>query len=306
MIADAIDWSATRQQCPNEQCAGKRSKSVGIKLGDDGRPFAHCFRCHTVWRQDGDRPQRTGVLRVDVEQQRRRELAAEHARRKSLAEEQERHAEAATCACGMWTASSPVMDELGDHRTTAGQHPYLQRKRVLAHGTRVDRHGCLVVPMYVDEAMVNLQRINAAGEKRFLAGGRTRGAHFVISDSALDDNIVYITEGFATGATVAEARGLPVVVAFSAGNLVEATKAARKLYHDAVLIVAGDNDATQGNPGETRARDAVKEVARCYAVTPTEGGDWNDLFIAHGWTAVNDALAAFEQAAVRDDEARHG
>jgi len=307
VIADVIDWTATRQQCPTEQCAGKRGKSVGIKLGDDGRPFAQCFRCHSVWRKDDDRPRRTGVQRVDVEQQRRREVAAEHARRQALADEQVRHAAAAARACGMWTASSAVMDEAGDHRTIAGQHPYLQRKRVLAHGTRVDRHGCLVVPMYVGDVMVNLQRINADGEKRFLAGGRTRGAYFVITDGVLDDAVVYIAEGFATGATVAEARGYPVIVAFSAGNLAEAAKAARDLYRDAVLIVAGDNDTTTaGNPGEARARDVMREVSRCHVITPDECGDWNDLYVAYGWEAVIEPLATLEQEVLRIDlGARH-
>src|SRR5436309_1275348 len=57
------------------------------------------------------------------------------------------------------------------------EHPYLTRKQIAAHGTkREDRTNFLLVPLHdADGALQNLQRIDPAGEKRFLKGGVKQG-----------------------------------------------------------------------------------------------------------------------------------
>jgi putative DNA primase/helicase len=52
-----------------------------------------------------------------------------------------------------------------------------------------------------------------------------------------------------------------VAVAFDSGNLEPVAKSLRKLYPDAALIVAADDDhQTEGNPGRTAAAGAAKAV----------------------------------------------
>ena len=67
-----------------------------------------------------------------------------------------------------------------------------------------------------DGEIWSLQTIDADGGKLFMPGGRKRGCMFWIGEPS--DRIV-IAEGFATGASIHEATGLPVAVAFDAGNL---------------------------------------------------------------------------------------
>jgi putative DNA primase/helicase len=50
------------------------------------------------------------------------------------------------------------------------------------------------------------------------------------------------SEGWATGATLHEATGLPVVVAFNAGNLLLVAKLIRREYPAARLVICADND----------------------------------------------------------------
>ncbi|SRR6266516_875828 len=56
----------------------------------------------------------------------------------------------------------------------ATKHPYLDRKRVKAHGVRT-MYGRLVVPMLSAEgSLQSIQWISSDGAKRFLKGGRTK------------------------------------------------------------------------------------------------------------------------------------
>lgn len=158
-------------------------------------------------------------------------------------------------------------------------HPYLVRKDIQAHGMRVDRHGNLVVPVYVRRALVSLQFIAPDGSKRFLRGGRTQGGYCPISG---DRSSVILCEGFATGATLAEATGHFVVVAFNAGNLQAVAEYTRRQFPSGDIVVAADNDrATTGNPGLQKATEAARAIHARLAVPEfpphVPGSDFNDL-----------------------------
>lgn len=178
-------------------------------------------------------------------------------------------------------------------------HPYLTRKRVAAYGLRIARHdhrarlwndeagawqdvaagraGDLLVPMR-DEAgeLANVQRIDAAGRKRFIMGGRAHGCHHRIEGHT---GRTVLAEGYATGATWHEATGDSVVLAFSAGALpVVAAYAGADL-------VAADNDAK--GAGE----NAAKATGLRYHMPPTIGMDWNDYAAAHGLDGLRAAVA---------------
>jgi putative DNA primase/helicase len=96
-------------------------------------------------------------------------------------------------------------------------HPYLKKKKVKAHGVKVNNDGRLMVPLY-DESyqLSSLQYIDESGGKLYHQGGRVGGCYFTIG---MPTDTIYVVEGFATGATVREVTGSMVVVAFSASNL---------------------------------------------------------------------------------------
>jgi phage/plasmid primase-like uncharacterized protein/transposase-like protein len=197
-------------------------------------------------------------------------------------ERKQRHQQAAEEAAQIWAAA-----------TAADGHPYLQRKGVWPHGVRQDRDGLLLVPMRdASGALCSLQSIDVDGSKMFLPGGRTAGCYFAIDG---DRATVYVTEGFATGASIREATGAAVAVAFSAGQLTEVAKAIREKFPDAELVVAADNDVRadgSDNTGVIRATEAASATGARLAVPELDGGkcDFNDVAVAAGLDEVRRQL----------------
>ena len=175
-------------------------------------------------------------------------------------------------------------------------HGYLVQKRVGAHGMRLYKD-LLVVPLRdADGALHSLQQISAKGEKRFLVGGRVAGCCHVIGEPQ-DGAILILCEGYATGASIYEATGRPVVVAFNAGNLKPVAKAWWAKLPNAKFVLAADNDQwTDGNPGLAKAIEAAKAVGGIVVVprfkdTSGEPTDFNDLCRLEGNEAVRVQLA---------------
>jgi putative DNA primase/helicase len=123
------------------------------------------------------------------------------------AERQAKQSDAAMKAAAIWHHARPANDD----------HPYLLRKGIKAHGAKLHK-GALVIPLRDGTALYSLQFIREDGTKRFLTDGRIKGCYFSIG-STKDKAAICIAEGFATGATIHEATGHPVAVAFNAGNL---------------------------------------------------------------------------------------
>ena len=177
------------------------------------------------------------------------------------------------------------------------EHPYLTTKGIGVHGLR--RHdGALVVPMYKGQELVSLQFIGADGRKRFMAGGEAKGCYFPIGSL---EGTICIAEGYATGASIHEATGHAVAVAFSAGNLAPVAKELRDRFPDARLILCADDDAkAPGNPGVSKAREAALVGAAELAVPefgserPPEVTDFNDLHQLRGLDAVRACVEASE------------
>ena len=95
-------------------------------------------------------------------------------------------------------------------------HPYLARKGIQPHGVKTEGDN-LLIPVYDStRQIVSLQTITQDGSKFFMSDGRVKGCYFSIGKPT--DNMV-IAEGFATGASINEATGGAVAVAFNAGNL---------------------------------------------------------------------------------------
>lgn len=210
------------------------------------------------------------------------------------ASQQAAHAAAAADAVAQWEAASDT-----------GTSPYLARKGVQAHGVRFAPDGCVLVPLRdAAWALWNLQRIAperpADGtDKLFLKGGRKSGLWHWCGDPAGAD-VLLIAEGYATAASLHQATGRPVAVAFDAGNLVHVTKALRQQYRAALLVLCGDDDRdtearTGSNTGRVKAEAAARTV-RGLAVFPAglaeDGSDFNDMHQAQGLQAVGACVEA--------------
>ena len=181
---------------------------------------------------------------------------------------------AAKKAENIWNATSEASD-----------HAYLLKKKVLSYGLK-NYKGCLVIPLRdVDGKLWSLQFINENHEKRFLSGGKKKGCFFLIG--SLADN-VFVCEGYATGATIYECTGEPVVVAFDAGNLKPIVEALHKKYPHLKMILCADNDCYgEINTGVEKAKEAAKSVGAKVVIpsfkdTSTQPTDFNDLMILEG------------------------
>ena len=84
---------------------------------------------------------------------------------------------------------------------------------------RLDADDNLLIPMYYDGIIVNLQAVTPSGEKRFLPHGRVSGCSYAITSITDRASTILLGEGYATAATRFEATGLPTVMAFPAHNL---------------------------------------------------------------------------------------
>jgi putative DNA primase/helicase len=171
---------------------------------------------------------------------------------------------------------------------------------VKSHGLRQDEKGNLLIPLHdVDGKLWSLQVIRRDGIKSIARDSRMTGNFYAMGPLETAPAVI-IAEGYATGATVREATGYPVVVAFSAGNLKPVAEALRAKYLDKALYIAADNDherEQQGKPnvGREKAEEAAR-AADAHVLLPRlekgQGTDWNDLALAAGMAEVRVQLEA--------------
>ncbi|MBN8431826.1 PriCT-2 domain-containing protein [Microbulbifer salipaludis] len=123
------------------------------------------------------------------------------------------------------------------------------------------KKGFFALPLVdIDGNLWNLQVITPKGKKLFLRGGRKSGLFAWLGQPDPRMPLVLV-EGFATGASVREATGCPVVVCFDCGNLMPVAVQLRGHYPEQHLVFAADDDAgTKDNPGVSKARAAAKAV----------------------------------------------
>ena len=153
-------------------------------------------------------------------------------------------------------------------------HPYLKRKGIQTHGVRITGDGRLMAPLYdADGTLSTLQYIDEQGGKLYHPGGQTGGKFWQIG--TMDEpGTLFVAEGFATAATIHETSDRPVVVAYSASNLVPVTGTLREMYGSTQdIVIVADHDAS--GVGQRYAEQAsAKYGARM--VMPSILGDAND------------------------------
>ena len=216
----------------------------------------------STWAADGKRM-------TEAERQSFAKLI-EVAKIKAQAERRAEHEARAIEARSEWAAAEPANPA----------HPYLIRKGVKPHNLR-QRGGLLIVPLFDAFGLLwNVQRIAADGGKRFKPG-RAGGLFSPIGDLTNPATIL-ICEGWATGATLHEETGHPVLCAMNAGSLLPVATAARSAWAGAELVICADNDRqTKSNPGVTYATAAAKATGAKLIVPQfpdgVPGSDFNDL-----------------------------
>jgi len=177
-------------------------------------------------------------------------------------------------------------------------HPYLSKKGIGVHGARATGDGRLVVPLYdQDGTLSTLQYIDHEGGKLYHPGGQTGGKFWQLG--SLDEpGPLYVAEGFATAATIHETTTRPVVVAYSASNLVPVTGKLREMHGPGQeIVIVADNDAS--GVGQRYAKQAGANYGARTVVPPIqgdandyvqEGHDLSALLVHQTGTAVIDKL----------------
>jgi putative DNA primase/helicase len=164
--------------------------------------------------------------------------------RKRADNEQKRRAEqAAMRADKMWRKLQ-----------TDGDCDYLHRKGIAAHGVRFTKDGAMAIPMLDTSGRIwglqfildktrqseKIKKLNGR-DKQYWPAGIAKKAHFHLIGTPT--YLLLVAEGYATAASLHEATGFPVAVAFDAGNLHSVCQALKKRYPHASILICSDDDA---------------------------------------------------------------
>ncbi len=255
--------------------------------GQDGAYIIHLDKPINIWWQNWQTGN-TGTWSVkDGKRLTKEEREALNQRiaddqRKAEEDRQKRYAEAAQRAEMLWKDGTPIEGQ---------EHDYLKKKGVQSFGLRVC-NGALTVPVRGESGKLqSLQFIRGDGVKRFLTDGKMSGGFFHIPAKDKSKNgTLYIAEGYATAASVHEATGCAVLVAFNAGNLLAVAQMARRRYPEREIVLCADYDNPSeqspqaGGVGVAKATEAAKAIGGRLAIPDLDGqkADFNDLAQAKG------------------------
>lgn len=269
---DTISTSGKLERFSSSGKPGDKSGWYVLHIHHQGAAGAYgCWRSgvRETWGSSTGK----GRLRADEWQQIQAAIA--EGRKQAAAERASRATQAHQKAVAMWGAS----------QAADPAHPYLLRKRVGAYGIR-QLGKLLLVPLCdFDGVLHSIQTITPEGDKRFLSGTPKRGLFHLLGESLHHPHRVYLCEGYATGASLYEAVGVPVIMAFDAGNLLPVATTYRAMFPHVPLILCADNDRkTEGNPGLTHAREVARQVRGVSLIipefaetAPLDFSDFNDF-----------------------------
>lgn len=160
---------------------------------------------------------------------------------------------------------------------------YLARKKIKPYGTKQQNEN-LLIPIYnKDRIICGLQTIAPDGTKHFEYESKIDGNYFALNEDS-DNSVIYIAEGMATCASIAEATGAAVICAFSAGNLPAVAKNIRAQCQNAIVIAAD-------NKSEAEKAFAEKAALACdgFVSLSDHKKDFNDMAVEG--IDINEALS---------------
>lgn len=157
---------------------------------------------------------------------------------------------------------------------TEGDSGYLAKKQVGAFGIKFHpKKDLIAVPVTDTKGKLFALQLIRSGlpadskipSKQFWPRGAEIKGHFHTIGNLAGAKVIFIAEGYATGASIHTAINAPVVVAFNANNLTPVAKEIAKANKYAKIVICADDDyLTDGNPGVTQAQNAALSV----------GGEW--------------------------------
>jgi len=231
---------------------------------------------------------------LDPQQRAERQQQQQAAIEQAAQDKALRYAQTATKAHAIWQGCHYIDNN----------HPYLQAKGVNTYGLRcysgdlmisgMACQDCLVIPASDNTGQIHtLQFISPTGEKRFLANGNKQAHYHLISGN---NEQVLVCEGYATGASLHQATGYSVAVAFDASNLLPVSLALQTAYPNTPLMICADNDHEKpkntGLEAANKAALAVNGIVSYPVFTGTGEGlkDFNDLAQVEGLETVKTAI----------------
>lgn len=283
---------------------GSSVATFGYFQGDQNHKFQWKCRDNVQKQTDAERD-------AYFAEQRRLEVE-----RKTKAEEETRQkqAEAAVRANKTW-----------DMAHTDPNHPYLIAKGIQPHNSRVDpKTGELLIPMSsAPNTLASLQRIRLTEKgdedfiperntfvKKFQFEGQVLETYCMMGNRENTERFIILCEGFATAASISEARpeGL-VMAAMTANNMVVmAQRLKETLPEEYTIMVAADNDVYPKKDGRImnvglNTAEHIKECGDIEYVLPTfdnvdvsaKPKDFNDLHQLCGVDEVRKQLDAVLQ-----------
>lgn len=228
---EAFDmWDRWSQQ--SDSYRSRDARSVWKSIKNPTRTIASLFYDA---RANGYRPD-TPYTPPSAEEQARRQAEAAAAREAAQRQQQENHLRVSKTAQRIWRNAAPA----------SLAHPYLAAKGItdpaVLGGIRQSEYQGVLnlqIPIYRDGTLYNLQSISPDGGKHFLKDGLKSGGYTVVGDAADTARGIVVAEGFATAASIHQATGKPVVVAFDAGNMVTVSETlAKNLPQDIPVTIA--------------------------------------------------------------------
>ncbi len=151
-------------------------------------------------------------------------------------------------------------------------HPYLLKKQIAPIGIK-QLNDNLLIPMFYHNwqtgatTLVNLQRIDKDGNKKFIKGGLVKGCYTLLNAEKPENIIILIAEGYATAISILESLdfNFRVVVAYNANNLLPVAQTISHIFRQFRIIICADNDKateekTGVNVGIKKAIEASKAI----------------------------------------------
>lgn len=292
-----------RRHAPCPACGGKDR----FRFDDNGRGSFICNQCGAgdgldlIKRVNNCDTTEAALLAADVlgidyrttetpeaTSQKREQLETERQRR-----EQERLKRAEKDEQQRRDTFSRQFDDMR-RKAVNGKSDYLVAKGVGDFTFPVLPDGSLLLAL-VDKsgAVTAAQTITSHGEKRLLTGSAKRGAYHAINAPETTQSIL-IAEGLATALSAHLIRPEALTVAaIDAGNLLYVAQVLRDKFPSAQIIIAADNDHSEGrqNTGRIAAEKAALSVSGWVALPPTDHkADWNDYHQKHGIKCATEAF----------------
>lgn len=170
-------------------------------------------------------------------------------------------------------------DEYLKRCVPAHQHPYCHTKKIAPVGAHYDRvTGNLALRLHdVDGVTTGIQLISPAGNKWFAEGSKMRGNGLLLG-TIEKNSVLGICEGWATGVTIFSLGNQPVLVTFSANNLLAAAEPYKRPWLS--MVVFGDID--RSGVGQQYAHAAAAALGAGLMFPPTDrlDCDFNDLYVS--------------------------